>query len=181
MKKAQGYAAGFFIFAVAVLGIISILGVWQVFNSDVIGKSFESIGLLAFVAIIVIAACRYLDAKTEGVIYVPNPGWKGLRKGTAGILIASVSVLALMGILAIWDVITDKQVLYKSLSSVAILAFVAFVIVLTCLAMEHDPSLSQDGQKKGPSAGQVVGYVILGIFLLWLLVFFVGVASSSYM
>ena len=81
MKKIQGYAAGFFVFAVAFLGMISILGVWNVFSGDVITKSFETLGVLAGVAAIVMIAGRFIDTKPDqGVIFVPNPGWKSLRK-----------------------------------------------------------------------------------------------------
>jgi len=143
MKKIQGYAAGFFIFAVSVLGVISILGVWNIFSGDVITKSFETLGLLGLVAVIVMIAAQFIDAKHDGVIYVPNPGWKSMRKGTLGLLIVSVSVLALLGVLDIWDVITNQDVLNKSLSSIFIIAFVSFIIVITCRQMEGD--FSQTG------------------------------------
>lgn len=149
MKKIQGYAAGFFIFAVTILGTISILGIWDVFGGDVIWKSFETLGLLAFVAVIVMIAGRAVGGRSDNnVIYVPNPGWTSLRKGTLGVLIISVSVLALMGILTIWDVIADKDILYKSLGSVALLAFVSLIIVGTCRTMEDGSTPPVSSQPK---------------------------------
>jgi len=137
MRQFRGYAAGFFVFAVVVLGTISILGIWDVLSGDVIWKSFETLGLLAVVAVIVMTAGKSIGVNpNDAVIYAPNPGWASLRKGTLGLLIASVSVLALMGVMTIWDVIADKDVLYKSLGSVALLAFVSLIIVVTCQSME---------------------------------------------
>ena len=73
-----------------------------------------------------------------------------------GVLIVAVTLLALFGVLAIWNVIADKDVLYRSLSSIAILAFAAFVVVITCLKREGG---SLAGRKV--SAGGVIGIIIL--------------------
>jgi len=152
MSTIKEYAASFFIFAVAVLGVISILGVWDVLKGDVIWKSFETLGLLAFVAAIVMIAGRAMDSRSTGVIYVPNPIWSSVRKGTLILLIVLVSILALMGILTIWDVISNKDVLYKSIGSVTILAFVALIIVGTCRTMEGDTNANPVNPPRSPVA-----------------------------
>ena len=136
MSAIKGYAAGFFIFAVIVLGIISILGVWDVFGGDVIWKSFYTIGLLAVVALIIAVAGQAMDSKAGHVPSVPDPIWASVRKGTLGVLIGSLAILALLGILTIWEVISNHDVLYKSMGSMAILAFVSLIIVVTCRSME---------------------------------------------
>lgn len=66
-------------------------------------------------------AGKYFDKSQADVTMppIPNPAFKTIRQITVTILIVSASVLAILGVLAIWDVITDKDVLYKSLSSVA--------------------------------------------------------------
>ena len=132
-------------------------------------KSFETLGLLAVVAVIIMIASRFMDAKTtEAVVYVPNPGWKSLRKGTLGMLIVSVTILALIGILSIWEVITDKDILYKSLGTLAVIAFTSFIVVLTCLGMEHDPVLHEgsNDKKRGMSGGVIALIVIASVILL---------------
>lgn len=144
MKSLQNTAAGTFIFAVAILTIVSIFGIWDVFSSDVITKSFETLGILAVVAAIVMTSGKYIHTDQESMTpELPNPVFKSIRQTSLGVLITSVSLLALIGILSIWDVISDKDVLYKSLSSIAILGFGAFVIVMVCLSREGNPSFKQ--------------------------------------
>lgn len=176
MKKLQGYAAGSFIFAVIVLGAISIAGIWKVFDNDVIIKSFETLGLLAVVSLVVIAAGQFMGSKpVDATIYVPNPGWTSLRKGTLGLLIAAVAILALLGVLTIWDVITDKDVLYKSLGTLAVLAFNSFIIVLTCKTMEGDlNAVRADGQKTA-SGAHLIAVAIVILFVIYM---FVGIFGA---
>jgi hypothetical protein len=54
---------------------------------------------------------------------------------TLGALIASASLLALLGVLSIWEVMSS-EVLTKSLSSIGVIAFSSFVIVMICLEKE---------------------------------------------
>lgn len=160
MKAIHNVASGFFICAVAVLSAISILGVWDFFSKDVITKSFETLGLLALFSVVAIVAGRFVDDKADAMAMpaLPNPIFKTIRQATLGVLIISAVLLALVGIMAIWDVITDKAVLSKVLSSLAILAFSAFVIVVTCLEREDSPILKD---KNKVSAGGVIGIAVL--------------------
>lgn len=165
MQKIHNVASGFFIVAVAVLSAISILGVWDFFSTDVITKSFQTIGLLALIAVVVIIAGRFTEVKpvgdltTTSVPNVPNPIFKTIRQTTVVTLITAAVLLALVGIMAIWDVITDKDVLYKSLSSLAILAFSSFVMVVTCLEREDNPLLKKHSKLSG---GVIVLLIIFG-------------------
>ncbi len=172
MKKIEDGAAFFFVTAVSILSLISILGIWKIFDSDVISKSFQTLGLLALVAIIVMVAGKFMEsrsAQVEGVVSdVPNPTFKSIRRMTVGILITSVSFLAILGVLAIWDVIADKDVLYKALGSVGVLAFSSFIIVVTSLHREGNPHF--DGKGKSISGGTIA----LIIFLLYILFSFFG-------
>ncbi len=164
MAKIQNIAAYFFITAVAILSIVSVLGVWNFFDRDVIIKSFSTLGLLAVVAVVVMVAGRFLDsgsaAENGTMIVAPDPTFPVIRKMTLTLLIVAVSLLALLGVMAIWELIKDKDVLYKSLGSLGVLAFGAFVMTMTCL--EREGKLKRGG--KGVSIGAVIGI----IFLIWI-------------
>ena len=160
MKRIQDAAGFSFIFAVALFSAVAILGVWLVFDVDVIAKSLATVSLLGLVAVIVIIAGRFVGTgQVPGAVVVPplpNPGFHSIRRVMLGVLIITVSLLALLGVLAIWDVIAEKDVLYKSLSSIGILAFSAFVIVITCLEREGG---SLVGRKV--SVGSFIGIIFL--------------------
>jgi len=164
MKKIQDLAAFLFIAAVALLSTVAVLGVWDFFTGDVIVKSFETLGLLAVAAVIVIVAGHFIGHGSAVTPELPNPFFRQLRKGTIGIVIVSVSILALLGVLAIWDVIADKEVLYRSFISLLIVAFGAFIMVLTCLEREGGESTTQ-GEHKGLSGGVIVA-IVLGLLVL---------------
>ena len=167
MKTIQNSASGLFIVAVGILSAISILGIWDFFSKDVIAKSFQTLGLLAVVAIVVIIAGRFVGVGSDpNLIIAPNPIFKTIRRATLGILIVSAVLLAFLGVCAIWDIITDKEALYKSLSSLGILAFSAFIIVITCLEREDSPLLKRGGRT---SAGMIFS-IILFAYLIFVLV-----------
>lgn len=162
MKNIQNAAAFFFILAIVILSFVSVLGVWDFFSDDVIAKSFQTLGLLAIVAIIILAAGKYSGHHTETSPEVspelPNPAFKSIRVLTVGVLIISGTLLALLGVLAIWEVVSDKDVLYKSLGSLGIISFGAFIIVMTCLDREGKFENKPHGRM---STGSIVGLVIL--------------------
>lgn len=145
MKNIQNIAAFLFIGAVIILTGISILGVWNFFTGDVIFKSMQTLGLLAVVSIVIMAAGKFMDRRTEAGVpetpALPDPSFKTIRQLILIVLIVSLSFLAILGVLTIWDVFADKTVLYKTLGSVGILAFSSFIIVLTCLDRENSPFL----------------------------------------
>ena len=142
MKSIKSFAAYFFVISVSILTVISILGVWDVFGDEVIWKSFKTLGLLAVVAIIAIIAGDHMGnrADTTVIAVPPSPVWSEIRQATVVILIVSISLLALLGVLSIWEIIQDKEVQYKSLSSLAILGFGSLIIVATCRNMEDKNS-----------------------------------------
>src|SRR3989339_1453528 len=169
MKKIQNGAAFVFILSVVILATISICGVWKIFSDDVITKSIQTFGLLSVVAVIVIIAGRFIDSReqltvsnTGAVESLPfsNPVFTSIRQITLGVLIISISLLALFGVLAIWDVLSG-EVLNKSLSSIAIIAFASVVIVITCLEREKHKLMQQK-----MSGGVILLLLILGWILL---------------
>ncbi len=168
MKKVQNSAAFIFITAVAILSVISIMGVWKVFSNDVIIKSFETLGLLGAVAAIVMVAGNYIEGKTtpdgQVVEVVPNPAFRDIRRATIAILIVVISLLALLGVMAIWDIIKDKEVLYKTIGSMVILAFSSLIIVTVCLNREENPMFS--GKNKNVSIAGIILVLILAAMFL---------------
>jgi len=167
MKNIKHISAIFFIIATAVLSVVSILGVWKIFGNDVIWKSFETLSLLAVLSAVTMIAGNFIESKNQSVEVIPeapHPVFKMIRRSTLAILIVSVSVLAFLGVLAIWDV-TPKDVLYKSLSSVCVLAFSTLIIVATCLEMEGvNKNIGQNG--KNVSFGNIAGAIVLFYILL---------------
>lgn len=168
MKKIQDWASGVFIFIAGLLSAVSLLGIWSVFDKDVIVKSFETFGVLAVIAIVILVASRFIENKTEHVeeVVIPNPIFQSIRKTTVGFLIAMVSFLAFLGVMSIWEVIQDKEILGKSLASVALLAFSSFIVVVVCL--EREGSEFTKKREKEISIGGVIGFVIL----LWIFMSF---------
>jgi len=61
-------------------------------------------------------------------------------------------------------VIADKQVLYKSFGSLAVLAFGSFVVMMTSLEREGNKFMSRTG--KGVSFGMIIFMVIVAYFFL---------------
>jgi len=163
-------AAFAFVLALAILTGVCVLGVWEFFSNDVIWKSFETVGLLALVAVIIIVASRFLGfGGTSSSSLIPNPVFSSLRRITLGVLIASAALLAFVGVLTIWDVIPDAEVLYKAIGSLAVLAFGAFLMVVTCMERENNPLLK--------SQSVSVGGVITALILLYLIFAFGGLFS----
>jgi hypothetical protein len=91
------------------------------------------------VALIIMVAGRFIESHRvagQAMPDLPSPAFRSVRTATLTILIVAVALLAFLGILAIWEVIQDKDILYKSLSSLGILAFSAFLMTMICLERE---------------------------------------------
>ncbi|MFA6502871.1 MAG: hypothetical protein WCT45_01265 [Candidatus Paceibacterota bacterium] len=142
----QNSAAGIFIACVVVLTAISILGVWDIFSGDVITKSFETLGLLAFAAVVVIVASRYVgDPSAATAPVAPQPAFRAIRNITLATLIGSSALLALLGVLAIWDLVSDSSIINRSISSLGIIAFSSLIIVTICFEREQTPTKKKIG------------------------------------
>jgi hypothetical protein len=63
MKSVKNIAISVLITAVAVLTLIAVLSIWDVFSKDVLWKSISTIGIVAFGALIVVIAAQVLDHK----------------------------------------------------------------------------------------------------------------------
>ena len=166
MNTFQNAVAIVFLMALTALAVISVFGVWDLLGKDVIFKSLQTLGVLAAVSVVVMMAGRFIDPTRVSVseIGMPHPLFQGIRQGTLGLLIVAASLLALIGVLAIWEVIPNQEVLMKALSSVAIIAFSSFLAVAVCLEREKHPIILRQGGTF--SAGSILA--ILG--LVWILV-----------
>ncbi len=166
MKNIQNSAALLFIAAVVILSVVSVLGIWDFFSKDVIAKSFQTLGLLSIVAMVVIVAGRFVGGPADPtVITVPDPIFTTIRRVTVNVLIVASVLLAFLGVCAIWEVISDREIVYKSLSSLGILAFSAFIIVMTSLEREDSPILKRAGKS---SAKGVLGTILI-VYLIFVL------------
>lgn len=61
VKQIQNAAIGIFIVSVAVLTLVAVLAIWDVFSKDTLYKSLSTIGVLAFSSLVVIVATRAID------------------------------------------------------------------------------------------------------------------------
>ncbi len=169
MKKLQNGAAFIFILSVVFMAAISILGVWEILGSDVISKSGQTIGLLAVVAFVIIVAGRFIDSRHEiapamagapasGVLpaEATNPAFGIIRHVTVVVLVISLTILALLGVLAIWEVMS-ADVMHKSIATMGVMVFASLAIVITCLEREQSPLL-----KKHVSGGAIALIILLG-------------------
>jgi len=165
MKKIQNSAALFFIAGVFVIGIISILGIWDVFGTDVINKSFQTIGLLAVVSIVAMVAGKFVDSSASADAEPVNPIFNTVRHMSITLLIISVVVLALLGVMAIWEVLSS-DVIQKAIASIAVGAFTSFVTVITCLDRENHKLLQKkDGTTR--SGGTFFFYFLILGWAIW--------------
>ncbi len=163
MKSIQSLASGTFILSVIVLTGVSILGVWNIFNSDVMAKSFETFGILAAVAIIVEIAGSFVRDSEDASASVAISGsvFTTIRHITVGVLIFSSVLIAFLSVLSIWDVITGSEVLARSFSSLTILTFSSMVIVMMALEQEKN-----DLWKR--RKGGIIGVAVLVTIALYL-------------
>jgi len=161
----QNITALVFIVILAILTAVSLLGVWEVFERDVISKSFQTFGMLGFATAIILTAGRFIEGRTQQAEEAAPPHFfRVIRRVTIIVLIIAVSLLAVVGVLAIWEVVADKEMPTKSLVSFSILAFSAFVIVSVCLDREGKIRTMRGG--KGFSIGGFIVLIII-FFLLW--------------
>ncbi|PIQ92086.1 MAG: hypothetical protein COV70_01440 [Parcubacteria group bacterium CG11_big_fil_rev_8_21_14_0_20_39_22] len=181
MEKIQNSIAYLFIGCVAILAVISVFGVWNLLDDDVISKSFKTIGLIAFASIIIAVAGNASEKhklakegsdapEAPGAMQsqiseaVPHKAFAGIRQTTTVFLVVCVSILALLGALSIWEVM-GGEILERSFSSMIILSFAAFIIVLTCLTREKIGIFSE----KKHSSPAILVFIVLIVWFIALI------------
>ena len=140
---------------------------WEVFEKKVIDQSFQTLGILALVTVITLIAGKFIESRSqETEKALPPPAFRVIRRTTLIALIVAISLLAFVGVFAIWEILEDEKIVTKSLVSLTILAFSAFIIVITCL--EREGRLGSPRGSKTISVGSII-FLILSFFLLrWL-------------
>ncbi len=174
MRTIQDATAFFFMAVVVILGTVAVFGVWDIFAKDVIQKSFMTLGLLSLIAVLVMVAGRFIDNKPEAseVAISVNPAFGSIRRMMLGTLIVSASLLALLGVLAIWEVITKGEVLWKSIGSIGVIAFCSLLVVMACL--EREKVLAGGGKSNMPLGRLILLWIIGG----WLFTSLLSLSST---
>ncbi len=158
---------------------MAILGVWDFLDGDVIDKSFQTVALLAFVTIVLVASARFMDAKKGdstdpqvlAEITQSKAMFANIRHITLSIFIGALGILALLGVLSIWEVV-GGDVMSKSLSSIAVLGFSALIVLIACLLREDNPALVGGSTEGKMSITRIILTVLFVILVLPPLLFF---------
>jgi len=157
--KVANVTALAFISGLIILGFVSILGIWDFLDDDVVEKSFATIGLLVFVTVIILIATKYLG-KNE--VVAPLSIFASIQRITVGTLIISSALLALVGILSIWEILDGVSV-GRSVASLAIIAFISLITVMICLERKGSKTMQHH-----LSPGRMIGWLFF-IAIVYLL------------
>lgn len=171
-RKLVDIVAVVFIVCTGLLTVLSLLSIWKFVSSDVLMKSMATVGIIAFASVITLLASRSMG-KTD-VPEAPQSSelvafFSILRSITSIVLIISVVILTLVGVLAIWDVISDKTFLSRVISSMLVLAFSSFITIFACADREGKTVFGhmKDANSKPMSGGAIGLFLIVGLWLLW--------------
>lgn len=163
--KIKELASLLFMLCVLILSLISILGIWDLVPDDLVEKSMATIALITFTSLIVaFAATLSRHGEKTGVENVPapiNPTFPIIRKMSTTLLITAVILLTLIGVLSIWELFPE-EILFQSLSTIAVLAFAFFIIMISCL-MNEKKTLNHDGKW---SIGKIIIYILVALFAI---------------
>ena len=89
------------------------------------------------------------------------------RKISIVVLGISAAALAFLGILSIWEVL-NKDDVFKALTSMGIIAFASFLVIVISLEREGKLWLLM-AHEGSMSKGRLTVLIIVGLFLLWIL------------
>jgi hypothetical protein len=170
MKKIANVAGYLFILSVAILTVVAILGVWDFATDETVWKAFQTIGLLGIVTLIVLFAERFIDRNpnldNSNTIAVER--FKAIRHFTVILLIVAIALLALFGVMSIWEIL-DEDVSSKALSSIGIVAFSAFLMIITSLNRENHKLLRRPEGHRTSVESIILLLIIVAVVLpfLW--------------
>ncbi len=169
-KKIGDIVTLFFILCVGFLAFISVLSIWKIIDGDVMFKSLATVGIVAFASIIVMFASKSMSTNT-----VQNedqnslvPIFTGVRYVTSGLLIICITLLAIIGVMAIWEVIKDKEVLNRVIGSMLVLAISSLIIIVACADRESKSIFGNhvEGEPIQISVGKIILLVLVGAWIL---------------
>lgn len=89
-----------------------------------------------------------------------------IRKIAVAVLVVAIASFAFLAILSIWEVLSEDDV-YKSLTSMAIIAFAGFLVVLISLEREGKLSALTSGGGKNFSLSRVLIFSLIGLFVIF--------------
>ena len=89
-----------------------------------------------------------------------------IRKIAIAVLIIAIASFAFLAILSIWEVLSEDDV-YKSLTSMAIIAFAGFLVVLISLEREGKLSAVMSGGGKSFSLSRVFIVSLIALFAMF--------------
>lgn len=138
-RKLVDIVAIVFMVCTGLLTVLSLLSIWKFVSSDVLMKSMATVGIVAFASVITMVASRSMggaDTSEAPQSAELTAFFSILRSITSAVLIVSVVMLTLIGVLAIWDVISDKTFLSRVISSMLVLAFSSFITIFACADRE---------------------------------------------
>lgn len=62
--KIKDVAVSIFMASVGLLTFIALMAIWDIFDGEVVYKSFTTIGIIGFAAVVVVIAANYMDHRT---------------------------------------------------------------------------------------------------------------------
>ena len=171
MNKTYNITALVFILITTVIAGLSLLGIWDILADQVIARTLLTITLLVVISLVVGYAYQYINPfdHTDESNDTPWPVFTALRKSFLSLLIASVFVLGLVGVLSIWEIISEENI-FKVFSSIAVLSISSGIITVVCLNRERHERFTKFFNTSNVSTETaVVGVLLLAYALFWFL------------
>lgn len=123
-------------FAVSLFTILGLMAIWQWIGSDILYKSFSTIGVLAFAALVVVGISRVSRLySTPAPVVAPSAAWITARNLTLGAVGVVFLFYAALAIASIWNFV-GNDVMFKSTQSMGLL-FVSAVIMLVAFRSQQ--------------------------------------------
>ena len=173
MNKLFSIASLMFMGSAALLSLVSILGIWGILDDSAVEKAFETIAFLGVVAIVMLVPGRFIDHNKisahsdEKFDARMKTHFADIRHASLIMLMTAGGWLGLIGVFSIWDML-ERDVLFRSISSIAVLGFLTFITVIMCHERENTSHRSKE-MVTGISMGIML---LLGALFLTLLSLF---------
>jgi hypothetical protein len=140
ISKIANISTYIFLILTLILTGICVISIWGE-SSEVIGKTFASMGLVAFAFFVVLAIDgsghfrKSIPASVAGEYVLAIEWFVSLRKISFFVVIISVTVSVFLGLLSIWDLL-NGDVLFKTLATILSAGFYALITIMVCKQRE---------------------------------------------